>query len=89
MNKKELFEAVNKIRILFNASDGHFINNSIQAKTLYVWPNESRAIYNKEKLRSYFTNFDIHEVSGNHFSVMKNRNAVSLSRIVTNRLSEK
>ncbi|WP_445454937.1 amino acid adenylation domain-containing protein [Flavobacterium sp. HNIBRBA15423] len=89
LNKRELFEAVNKIRLLLNASNKHYIQDSIQAKTLYVWPNESRAIYNKERLSEFFINFDIQEVSGNHFSVMKSNNVISLSQIVNNLLDSK
>ncbi|WP_114905048.1 non-ribosomal peptide synthetase [Kordia sp. SMS9] len=89
LNKKELFAAVNKIRLLLNASDGHCIQEAIQAKTVYIWPTESSAIYNKEKLGNFFRNFEIQEVSGNHFSVMKNSNVVSLSQVVNNQLEKK
>jgi thioesterase domain-containing protein len=89
LNKRELFVAVNKIRLLLNASNKHYIQDPIQANTLYVWPNESSAIYNKEKLSKFFINFEIQEVSGNHFSVMKSRNVISLSQIVNNLLDNK
>ncbi|MEP0389790.1 MAG: amino acid adenylation domain-containing protein, partial [Dokdonia sp.] len=86
MDKKEFFDAVNKIRLLLSASEGYFIQNSIQARTLYIWPNESRAIPNKEKLKHFFVNFDLRQVSGNHFSVMKDPNVLPLSNIINNRL---
>ncbi|KAB1158713.1 amino acid adenylation domain-containing protein, partial [Tenacibaculum aiptasiae] len=88
MNKEELFEAINKVRLLFNASDKYFINHSIEAKTLFIWPNESIDISNEDKLRSNFINFELKQVLGNHFSVMKSKNVVSLSEVINHQLNQ-
>ena len=89
LNKKQLFETVNRIRLVLAASSKYYINNAINANTLYIWPTESREIPQNQEFEKYFTNFNMQHTSGDHFSVMKQPNVSQLSKIIIEQLELK
>ena len=85
MTHQELFEAVNIIRLLNASSENYYISKAVEARTLYIHPNESRAISNK-KMQHYFENLALQQIAGDHFSVMKNPVVSELATIVNEHL---
>ncbi|MCK8521584.1 thioesterase domain-containing protein, partial [Aquimarina sp. D1M17] len=85
-NAQEIMEATNKIRLLIAASDRYFVNNPINANTLYISPNQSQVNIDREKQQHLFRNSNTITLPGDHFSIMRSPVVNELSRTVNEHL---
>ncbi|XLS30271.1 non-ribosomal peptide synthase/polyketide synthase [Flavobacteriaceae bacterium M23B6Z8] len=89
LDKNELFDAVNNIRMLLNASHSYLMENSVMARTLYIWPNESTASKDEAMMKRFFVDLEVQYAQGDHFSVLQHPNLLQLSAMINSRLQSR
>lgn len=82
----ELFDSINKVRVLLTSSSNHTTGGKIKANTLYIRPVESGTVSRETMREAGFENLEVAYVEGDHFSVMKIPHVLPVTEILCRKL---